>query len=110
MEGMDSDRADGGGSGALEKLTTKLTGFLSDARNVKSSQFLLSATALCYMDTDLAYWMWVETFPKLWGILSERQRTVRERGGAIPGISILLLCGFGRERGDPCKWVWEGKG
>ena len=77
MEGMDSDRADGGGSGALEKLTSKLSGFLSDARNIKASQFVLSAIALCYMETDLAYWMWVELFPKLWAVLSDRQRTVR---------------------------------
>ena len=77
MEGMDSDRGDGGCSGALEKLTTKLTGFISDARNVKSSQFVLSVAALCHMDTDLAYWVWVEMFPKLWGVLSERQRSVR---------------------------------
>ena len=85
MEGMDSDRADGGGSGALEKLTTKLSGFLSDARNIKTSQFVLSATALCHMDTDLAYWMWVELFPKLWGALSERQRTV---SGCLIPIAI----------------------
>ena len=78
MEGMDCDHADGGGSGALEKLASKLTGFISDARNMKSSQFVLSVASLCYMDTDLAYCVWVELFPKLWGILGERQRTVSE--------------------------------
>ena len=73
---MDSDRGDGGGSGALEKLTTKLSGFISDARNIKTSQFVLSVASLCYMDTELAYWVWVEMFPKIWGILAEAQRTV----------------------------------
>ena len=77
MEGMDSDRSDSVGSGALEKLTTKLSGFISDAHNIKTSQFVLSAASLCHMNTDLAYWLWVELFPKLWGVLSDRQRAVR---------------------------------
>ncbi len=76
MEVADSDRGNGGGSGALEKLTTKLSGFISDAHNIKTSQFVLSVASLCYMDTDLAYWVWVEMFPKMWAVLSESQRTV----------------------------------
>ena len=73
---MDSDRGDGGGSGALEKLSTKLAGFISEARSIKSDQLLLSIAQLCYSDTQLAYDVWVESFPKLWSTLSDRQRSV----------------------------------
>ena len=76
MEGMDSDRPDGGGSGALEKLSTKLSSFISEARGVKCEQLLLAVVQLCYHDTQLCCDMWVEMFPKLWAILSDRQRTV----------------------------------
>ena len=76
MEGMDSDRPDGGGSGALEKLSTKLSSFISEARGVKCEQLLLAVVQLYYHDTQLCYDMWVEIFPKLWAILSDRQHTV----------------------------------
>ena len=91
---MDSDRGDGGGSGALEKLTTKLSGFISDARSIKTSQFVLSVASLCYMDTDLAYAVWVEMFPKLWGVLSETQKTVsgEDSEGGSGGVNLLHGC------------------
>ena len=76
MEGMDSDHGDGGGSGALEKLTTKLNTFLSDARGVNTGRYLLSLVQLCHMDTQLAYTTWVELFPQLWSRLSDRHRQV----------------------------------
>ena len=76
MEGMDSDRPDGGGSGALEKLSSKLSSFISEARGVKCDQLLLAVVQLCYHDTQLCYDMWVEVFPKLWATLTDRQRTV----------------------------------
>ena len=79
MEGMDSDKGDGSGSGALEKLANKLTQFLSDSKSVKCSQFVVSLAHLCHADTQLAYDTWIELFPKLWSALSERQRQV---GGA----------------------------
>lgn len=77
MEGMDSDMGDGGGSGALEKLTTKLNTFLSDARSIFSGRYLLSLIQLCHMDTQLAYSTWVDLFPRLWSVLSDRHRQVQ---------------------------------
>ena len=78
MEGMDSDRPDGGGSGALEKLSTKLSSFISEARGVKCDQLLLSMVQLCYHDTQLSCDVWVEMFPKMWATISDRQRTVSD--------------------------------
>ncbi len=76
MEGMDLDKGDGSGSGALEKLSNKLNQFLIDAKGVKSRQYLLSLAQLCYADTQLAYDTWVQLFPMIWAVLSVRQRQV----------------------------------
>ena len=75
-KGMEEDRPDGGGSGALEKLASKLSGFISEVRGIKADQLMSSIAQLCYFDTQLSYDMWVEFFPKLWVTLSDRQRTV----------------------------------
>ena len=75
--GMDTDRGDGGGMGALSKLSSKLSQFLSELKSVKSGQYLLSLAQLCYVDTKLAYEVWVRLFPRLWGCLSDQQRQVR---------------------------------
>lgn len=91
MEGMDSDRPDGGGSGALEKLSTKLLSFISEARGVKSNQLLLAIVQLCYHDTQLCYDVWVELFPKLWTTLTDRQRTVSIIHACCPNYDINCL-------------------
>ena len=75
--GMDSDRGDGSGVGALDKLSTKLSQFLSELKTVKTGQYLLSLAQLCYADTQLAYDMWVQLFGRLWSCLSDQQRQVR---------------------------------
>ena len=92
MEGMDSDMGDGGGSGAIEKLTTKLNTFLSDARSIFSGRYLLSLIQLCHMDTQLAYTTWVDLFPRLWGVLSDRHRQV-QHGLISRLLSCLLVAG-----------------
>ena len=76
--GMDGDRGNGGGVGALDKLSSKLSQFLSDLRTVKSGQYLLSLIHLCYVDTDLAYRTWVGLFPHLWNCLNDQQREVEK--------------------------------
>ena len=62
--GMDTDRGDAGGMGALSKLSSKLSQFLSELKSVKSGQYLMSLAQLCYTDTALAE-MWVKLFPQL---------------------------------------------
>lgn len=76
MEGMDSDRGDGSGAGALEKLANKLSQFILEAKGVRTKQYLLALTQLCHADTALAHSTWVELFPRLWAVLSDRQRHV----------------------------------
>ena len=74
--GMDVDRGDSGGLGALSRLSSKLSQFLSELKSVRSRQFLLSLAQLCYSDTSLAYETWVTLFPRLWACLSDHQRQV----------------------------------
>ena len=74
--GMDVDRGDSGGLGALSRLSSKLSQFLSELKSVRSHQFLLSLAQLCYSDTSLAYETWVTLFPRLWACLSDHQRQV----------------------------------
>ena len=76
MEGMDSDRGEDGKGGGLEKLASKLTSFLTDARSIKTGQYLTSVAHLCHLDTELAHQVWVDLFPRVWGALSDRQREV----------------------------------
>ena len=74
--GMDVDTGDTGGMGALSRLSSKLSQFLSELKTVRSRQFLLSLAQLCYSDTQLAYEIWVSLFPRLWTCLSDHQRQV----------------------------------
>ena len=97
---MDSDRGDGSGSGALEKLASKLGGFLSDLRGIQTQQYLLSLTQLCHADTQLAYDLWVHLFPQLWGVLSERQRQVSGSVGFVFGCNPVPYSTVLRARGD----------
>ena len=73
---MDVDRGESGGLGALSRLSSKLSQFLSELKSVRSRQFLLSLAQLCYSDTSLAYETWVALFPRLWACLSDHQRQV----------------------------------
>ena len=73
---MDSDRGDGSGSGALEKLANKLNQFLTEAKRIRSRHYLLSLAQLCYLDTQLAHQTWIQLFPRIWAALSDRQRQV----------------------------------
>lgn len=103
MEVTDSDRADGTSGVGLDKLTSKLTGFISDAKNVKTSQFVMSVSALCHLDTDLAYWTWVELFPKLWRVLSETQRAV----SVVYWCWLVAVLPLLRNNHQPClPWLF----
>lgn len=50
---------------------------MKGSKELTSLQFLNSMSQLCHMDTSLAEWVWLQFFPKLWRILSERQQQVK---------------------------------
>ena len=84
MEGMDSDRGDETSAGALEKLAGKLTQFLVDSRSITVGQFTLSLAQLCNLEGSIAFSIWVKLFPKMWAILTEKQKQVL--GAELPSF------------------------
>uniref|UniRef100_T1JAK1 Transformation/transcription domain-associated protein n=1 Tax=Strigamia maritima TaxID=126957 RepID=T1JAK1_STRMM len=60
----------------LHSLITRQMKFLENMRDVKTATFLTATAQLCHTDTKLTHWVWVNLFPRLWGILSERQQQI----------------------------------
>ncbi|RWS15188.1 transformation/transcription domain-associated protein-like protein [Dinothrombium tinctorium] len=58
----------------LRILLTKQNKFLDSLRETKTIHFLMAVSQLCHMDTNLAHQMWINLFPRLWKILSDRQQ------------------------------------
>ncbi len=79
MEGNDSSGGEDGRGGALKKLSSKLNSFLTDARTIKTGQYLISLAHLCHLDTELAHHVWIDLFPRVWTALSDAQREVSQR-------------------------------
>ncbi|XP_064401908.1 transformation/transcription domain-associated protein-like isoform X2 [Halichondria panicea] len=79
MEGNDSSGGEDGRGGALKKLASKLNSFLTDARTIKTGQYLISLAHLCHLDTELAHHVWIDLFPRVWTALSDAQREVVSR-------------------------------
>ena len=106
MEGMDSDRGDETSTGALEKLATKLNQFLVEIRNVTVGQYTLSLAQLCNLESSVACSIWMKLFPKMWAVLSEKQRQVCE------GVWRVRVCGGegGCVGVMVCEGVWGGEG
>lgn len=61
----------------ISKLISKHYEFVEVSGNVTTDRFLVAASQLCHMDTDLAEQVWLQMFPRLWDILDEQQRNVR---------------------------------
>lgn len=63
---------------------------MEGVKEVCNSQFLSAVSELCHMDTSLAEWVWLQFFPRIWKILSEKQQQVcKERW-----IICLLVSGW----------------
>ncbi|XP_049825027.1 transcription-associated protein 1 isoform X2 [Aethina tumida] len=59
----------------ITKMINKHYEFIEVSRNVSTNQFLVAASQLCHMDTNLAEQVWLALFPRLWAILEEEQRS-----------------------------------
>ncbi|XP_069681279.1 transformation/transcription domain-associated protein isoform X3 [Periplaneta americana] len=60
---------------ALAHLILRQSKVLESIRSTRTVQFLFATAQLCHMDTALAERVWLDCFPRLWGILSEKQQT-----------------------------------
>ncbi|RZF45958.1 hypothetical protein LSTR_LSTR008335 [Laodelphax striatellus] len=73
---LKSESEAGGRTDALTQLIAHQAKFLEEAKEVKTSEFLLAAIQLCHMDTPLAERVWLDLFPRLWSIMNERQQAI----------------------------------
>ena len=67
----------------LQILLKKESAFLQSLRDTQTIRYLLALAQLCHMESDsdlspdssLAYQIWVQLFPKVWKILSDKQQS-----------------------------------
>jgi transformation/transcription domain-associated protein len=71
---------------ALQLLVTRQSKFLQSASELRTFQFLQATAQICHMDTALAERTWLDLFPRLWHILSERHQT------GLIGEMVPFLC------------------
>ncbi|CAL4066669.1 unnamed protein product, partial [Meganyctiphanes norvegica] len=58
----------------LHVLLSRQAKFMENVKEVCTYQFLAAVAQLCHMDTNLAQWVWLNFFPRIWKILSEKQQ------------------------------------
>ena len=58
----------------LTQMITKQHKFFEIVKELKTISFLNATSQLCHMDTGLAEKVWLELYPRLWSILSDKQR------------------------------------
>lgn len=73
---------------ALAHLIIRQSKVLESIRSTRTVQFLFATAQLCHMDTALAERVWLDCFPRLWGILSEKQQSVSK----VYIIFLFLEC------------------
>lgn len=60
---------------ALAHLIIRQSKVMESIRSTRIVQFLFATAQLCHMDTALAERVWLDCFPRLWSILSEKQQS-----------------------------------
>ena len=71
---------------------------LENVRLTRTVQFLQATAQLCHMDTALAERVWLDLFPRIWNIFSEKQQSVSlcliptiSLSCQIPTISLVFM-------------------
>lgn len=75
-----------GAGQSLQQLMMRQSRFLESVREVRTGSFLTATAQLCHLDTGLAQHLWVQLFPRLWKILSEKKQAV------LAGELVPFLC------------------
>ncbi|XP_028844478.1 transformation/transcription domain-associated protein isoform X1 [Denticeps clupeoides] len=81
----------------LHMLTNRHDKFLDSLREVKTGALLNSLVQLCHISTTLAERTWVQLFPRLWKILSDRQQH------ALSGEMSPFLCSGSHQAQRDCQ-------
>merc|ERR1719391_1508094 len=67
-------------------MITRQHKFFEIVKELKTKSFLDATSQLCHMDTGLAERCWLELYPRLWSILSDKQRE------ALAGELVPFVC------------------
>lgn len=81
----------------LHMLTNRHDKFLDTLREVKTGALLSAFVQLCHISTTLAEKTWVQLFPRLWKILSDRQQH------ALAGEISPFLCSGSHQVQRDCQ-------
>ncbi|KAF4085228.1 hypothetical protein AMELA_G00114400 [Ameiurus melas] len=81
----------------LHMLTNRHDKFLDSLREVKTGALLNALIQLCHISTPLAEKTWVQLFPRLWKILSDRQQH------ALSGEMGPFLCSGSHQAQRDCQ-------
>ncbi|XP_057214703.1 transformation/transcription domain-associated protein isoform X2 [Triplophysa rosa] len=81
----------------LHMLTNRHDKFLDSLREVKTGALLNALVQLCHISTPLAEKTWVQLFPRLWKILSDRQQH------ALSGEMGPFLCSGSHQAQRDCQ-------
>ncbi|XP_041939848.1 LOW QUALITY PROTEIN: transformation/transcription domain-associated protein [Alosa sapidissima] len=81
----------------LHMLTNRHDKFLDSLREVKTGALLNALVQLCHISTPLAERSWVQLFPRLWKILSDRQQH------ALSGEIGPFLCSGSHQAQRDCQ-------
>ncbi|XP_017273987.1 transformation/transcription domain-associated protein isoform X2 [Kryptolebias marmoratus] len=81
----------------LHMLTNRHDKFLDSLREVKTGALLNALVQLCHISTPLAEKSWVQLFPRLWKILSDRQQH------ALSGEMSPFLCSGSHQAQRDCQ-------
>ncbi|XP_030629397.1 transformation/transcription domain-associated protein [Chanos chanos] len=81
----------------LHMLTNRHDKFLDSLREVKTGTLLNALVQLCHISTPLAEKTWIQLFPRLWKILSDRQQH------ALSGEMGPFLCSGSHQAQRDCQ-------
>ncbi|KAJ8413683.1 hypothetical protein AAFF_G00081900 [Aldrovandia affinis] len=81
----------------LHMLTNRHDKFLDSLREVKTGALLNALVQLCHISTALAEKTWIQLFPRLWKILSDRQQH------ALSGEMSPFLCSGSHQAQRDCQ-------
>ncbi|XP_061561693.1 transformation/transcription domain-associated protein isoform X2 [Phycodurus eques] len=91
------DQAERDAGNQLHMLTNRHDKFLDSLREVKTGALLNALVQLCHIATPLAERSWVQLFPRLWKILSDRQQH------ALSGEISPFLCSGSHQAQRDCQ-------
>ncbi|XP_070565955.1 transformation/transcription domain-associated protein-like isoform X2 [Ptychodera flava] len=81
----------------LQALTTRHSKFIESIRDVKTYSFLKALSQLCHSSSDLSHCLWIEMFPRLWKILTDRQQM------SLAAEMVPFLCSGSHQHQRECQ-------